>query len=83
MDVISWTLFGLLVGIVANAIDHHPESGGLAGAILLGVSGSLLGGFLADMAFGSSGSGISITSFLIAIAGSLSLLTLGRNLRQI
>ena len=83
MDILSWMLFGLLVGIVANAIDPHPESGGLAGALLLGVTGSLLGGFIANLALGTPSNGISISTFLIAIAGSLLLLTLGRTVRRI
>lgn len=83
MEIISWMLFGLIVGIVANTIDPHPESGGLPGALLLGVSGSLLGGFIANAIFDAPANGISFSSFLIAIAGSLLLLTLGRALRRI
>jgi uncharacterized membrane protein YeaQ/YmgE (transglycosylase-associated protein family) len=83
MDVITWILFGLIVGIVANAIDPQPQSGGLLGALLLGVTGSLLGGFIANMALGETANGISLTSFAVAIAGSLALLVLGRALRRI
>lgn len=83
MEIVSWMLFGLIVGIVANTIDPHPESGGLPGALLLGVSGSLLGGFIANMVFGAPTNGISLYSFVIAITGSLTLLVLGRSLRRI
>ena len=83
MDILSWVLFGLLVGIITHAIDPHQQSGGLAGAILLGVSGSLLGGFIANMAFDTPTGGISISSYVIAVAGALLLLSLGRTLRKI
>lgn len=74
MNVISWLLFGLIVGIVANAIDPAENHGGLLGAIVLGVIGSLIGGFLANLIFGIGVSGFDITSFIVAVAGSLVLL---------
>lgn len=71
MNILSWMLFGLIVGIVANAIDPTPNEGGVLGAILLGVAGALVGGFLANMLFGMGVAGFDITSFMIAVAGSL------------
>lgn len=82
MNILSWILFGLIVGIIANAIDPNPESGGLLGAILLGIGGALLGGFVADLIFGVGVSGFNLTSFIIAVAGSLLLLFVGRTLRR-
>ncbi len=82
MNFLSWILFGLIVGIVANAIDPQPEQGGIFGAIILGVVGSLVGGFLADLFFGVGISGFDFTSFIVAVAGSLVLLFIGRALRR-
>ena len=82
MNIVSWLLFGLIVGIVANAIDPKPEHGGIFGAILLGVVGSLVGGVLADLFFGIGISGFDFTSFIIAVAVSLVLLFIGRALRR-
>jgi uncharacterized membrane protein YeaQ/YmgE (transglycosylase-associated protein family) len=82
MNIISWILFGLIVGIVANAVDPSPDRGGLLNAILLGVVGALVGGFLADLIFGVGVTGFNLTSFLIAIAGSLLMLFIGRALRR-
>lgn len=80
-NVISWIIFGLLVGIVANAIDPSPSRGGLLGAILLGIVGALLGGFLADLIFGVGITGFNFTSFAIAVLGALLLLLIGRTFR--
>lgn len=82
MSIIAWLLFGLIVGIIANAIDPEKETGGTLGAIVLGIVGALVGGFLANLIFGTSMSGFNLTSFLIAVAGSLILLFAGRAIRR-
>lgn len=78
MNLLTWILFGLIVGIIANAIDPQPNKGGLFGAILLGIGGAFLGGFLANLLFGLGVSGFDLTSFLVAVSGSLLLLFAGR-----
>lgn len=83
MNILAWILFGLIVGIVANTLDPQPARGGLIGAILLGIVGALIGGFLAELIFGIGVTGFNLTSFLIAIAGSLVLLFIGRAIRRV
>lgn len=82
MNVLSWILFGLIVGIVANAIDPAPNRGGILGSILLGIVGAVVGGFLANLIFGITVTGFNLTSFLVAVAGSLILLLIGRAVRR-
>jgi uncharacterized membrane protein YeaQ/YmgE (transglycosylase-associated protein family) len=82
MNILSWALFGLIVGIVANAIDPEPANGGILGAILLGVAGALVGGFLANLLFGVNVTGFDLTSFIVAVAGSLVVLFGARALRR-
>ncbi len=82
MNVLAWIVFGLIVGVIANAIEPGPQRGGLIGAILLGIVGALVGGFLADLVFGVTVTGFNLTSFLVAIAGSLLLLFIGRAIRR-
>ena len=82
MNVLAWLVFGVIVGVVANAIDPEPNRGGLLGAILLGVVGAMIGGFLANLLFGVSVTGFNVTSFIVAVAGSLLLLFAGRALRR-
>lgn len=82
MNILSWVLFGLIVGIVANAIDPTPNEGGILGAVLLGIAGALVGGFLANLLFGVSVTGFDIASFIVAVAGSLVVLFGARALRR-
>ena len=47
MGIISWTLWGLLVGFLARALLPGRQAIGIGMTIILGVAGSLLGGFIA------------------------------------
>ena len=71
MNILSWVLFGLVVGIIANYIDPQKAQGGLMGAIVLGVLGALLGGFVGDLIFGVGVTGFNISSFIVAVIGTL------------
>jgi len=82
MNIVTWLIFGLIVGIIAHLIDPEQNRGGLLGATILGIVGSLIGGFLANTLFGLSMSGFDFTSLAIATAGSLLVLTLGRSWRN-
>lgn len=82
MDVLSWIVFGLIAGVVANILDPQPSSGGALGAIVLGVLGAVVGGFVANLLFGVSVTGFNFTSFIIAVSGSLILLFVSRALRR-
>ena len=81
MNILSWILFGLIVGMVANAIDTLPK-GGFMGSVLLGIVGALVGGFIANLIFGVSINGFNTSAFLVAIAGSLLLLFFGKALKK-
>lgn len=78
MNLFTWIVFGLIVGIIAELVDHQPGRGGLFGAVLLGMVGAVVGGFLANTLFGLSVSGFDFTSLAVATVGSLLVLTLGR-----
>lgn len=80
MGILLWIIFGLITGVIANIIDPHPAKGGILGAIILGIVGALLGGFLGNILFGVGISGVNISSFLVAILGSLLLLFIARAL---
>lgn len=78
MNIVAWVVFGLIVGVVANMIDPRAGRGGILGAIILGIMGSLVGGFLGNLLFGVDVTGFNLSSFIVAVAGSLLLLVLGR-----
>jgi uncharacterized membrane protein YeaQ/YmgE (transglycosylase-associated protein family) len=78
MSILSWLLFGLIAGVLANLLDPAPQEGGFIGAMVLGMLGSLLGGFLSSLIFGMGITGFNFTSFIIAVLGSLLLLFIQR-----
>ncbi|MDD5146873.1 MAG: GlsB/YeaQ/YmgE family stress response membrane protein [Candidatus Pacebacteria bacterium] len=82
MDILAWIIFGLLVGVIANAIDPSTARGGLLGSIVLGVIGALVGGFLGNLLFGIDVTGFNVSSFIVAILGALLVLYIGRALSR-
>jgi uncharacterized membrane protein YeaQ/YmgE (transglycosylase-associated protein family) len=83
MNLIAWILFGLIVGIIAHALDPKSSPGGLLNTVLLGMGGSFLGGLMASTLFGFTLEGFNMTSFMLAIGGSLLLLLVGRAIRRV
>lgn len=82
MNILTWLVFGTIVGFIANVIDPRPDQGGWIGSVILGIAGSLVGGFLGNLFFGVGVTGFNIPSFIVAILGSLLILVLGRGFMQ-
>ena len=49
MSIIVWLLIGLVAGLIARALVPGRDRLGLGGTLLLGLVGSVVGGFLGDM----------------------------------
>lgn len=81
MNIVAWMVFGLVVGVIANLLDPQPSRGGMLGAIVLGIVGALVGGFLSTFVFGVGITGFNFTSFAVAILGSLLVLYVERAFR--
>ncbi len=77
-NIIYNAIFGLIAGGIANYIDPHPSSGGILGYIVLGIIGAIVGGYIGDMLFGVGVTGFNISSFIVAVLGSLLTLWVGR-----
>jgi len=71
MNILTWLVFGILVGVIANVIDPRPSSGGILGAVVLGIVGALIGGFLGSALLGVGVTGFNFSSFVVAVIGSL------------
>jgi uncharacterized membrane protein YeaQ/YmgE (transglycosylase-associated protein family) len=76
MGILSWILFGLVVGIIAKLLMPGRDPGGFIVTILLGVAGALLGGFVGQ-AMGLYGPGES-AGWIMSILGAIVLLVLYR-----
>lgn len=76
MGILSWILFGLVVGIIAKLLMPGRDPGGFIVTILLGIAGALLGGFI-GRAMGFYGPN-EAAGWIISILGAILLLVLYR-----
>jgi len=76
MTVIGWIVFGLIVGALAKLVMPGRDPGGIIVTMLLGIAGSMLGGFIGRAA-GWYGPG-QAAGFLMSFLGAVVLLVLYR-----
>jgi uncharacterized membrane protein YeaQ/YmgE (transglycosylase-associated protein family) len=75
MSILVWILFGLVVGIVAKLLTPGRDPGGFVVTVLLGIAGSLVGGFVGRM-IGLYPSYESTGGFFMSILGAVILLAI-------
>lgn len=76
MGILTWILFGLVVGVIAKLLMPGRDPGGFIITILLGIAGALLGGFI-GRAMGFYGEGDS-AGWIVSILGAIILLAFYR-----
>lgn len=76
MGILSWILLGALAGWVASMIMGKNGSMGAIANIVVGIVGAFIGGFVMSQINGYDVTGFNLTSFLIALLGSLILLAI-------
>ena len=82
LSIIGWIVFGLIAGIIAKAIMPGKDPGGAIVTILLGIAGSVIGGFIGQRLFYGDASGPgTIMSMVFAVIGAIILLALYRVIR--
>jgi uncharacterized membrane protein YeaQ/YmgE (transglycosylase-associated protein family) len=94
LDILGWIVFGLIAGAIAKAVMPGRDPGGVIITILLGIVGSLVGGFIGRALLGygtiNDANDLSRPGFLmslvLAVIGAVVLLGLyrlfrGRSLR--
>ena len=76
MGILSWILFGLVVGVIAKLLMPGRDPGGFIVTILLGIAGALVGGFVGRaMGLYTENEG---AGWLMSILGAIVLLALYR-----
>ena len=76
MGILSWILFGLVVGVIAKLLMPGRDPGGFIVTILLGIAGALFGGFIGRaMGFYGENQG---AGWIMSILGAIVLLLLYR-----
>jgi uncharacterized membrane protein YeaQ/YmgE (transglycosylase-associated protein family) len=77
MGIISWAVWGLFVGVIARLLLPGKQRLGIVLTLLLGIAGSLIGGFVATEALDiADNDEFDFGSFLIAVGTSVLLLAI-------
>ena len=77
MNIIAWTVLGLLAGAIAKAVYPGSQGGGILGTIILGIVGSFIGGTLftlfstGTLQLTTAGVGLSIPGLFVAVLGAI------------
>ena len=75
MNIIAWTVLGLLSGAIAKAIYPGSQGGGILSTIILGIVGAFVGGSLYSLiATGSiqlAATSLSIPGLVISVLGAI------------
>ncbi len=74
MGIITWIVFGFIVGLIARAVVPGRQHMGFVLTTLLGIAGSLVGGFIGSALSGSSGAAFQPSGFLGSLVGAIVLL---------
>ena len=75
MGIISWVIIGGIAGWLGSMITKNNEEMGFLKNIIVGMIGSLIGGFVFNMIGGYGFTGFNIWSLLVALVGSVILLS--------
>lgn len=76
MGILSWILFGLVVGVIAKLLMPGRDPGGFIVTILIGIAGALFGGFIGRaMGFYGENQG---AGWIMSILGAILLLAVYR-----
>jgi uncharacterized membrane protein YeaQ/YmgE (transglycosylase-associated protein family) len=81
MHFIAFLVFGLVIGLIARALMPGRQKLGLIMTSLLGMAGSLLGGFLGNLLFGARPGEPVAAGWIGSIVGALLLLGIAAGTR--
>ena len=74
MGIISWIVFGFVVGLIARALVPGRQNMGFIMTAVLGIAGSLIGGLIASALSGNSAGSFSGAGFIGSLIGAVVLL---------
>jgi uncharacterized membrane protein YeaQ/YmgE (transglycosylase-associated protein family) len=79
--LISWIVFGLIVGGLARLVLSGSDPMSWLATLLLGVAGSIVGGFIGSLVFGAGSDGFQPAGFFFSLLGAILLLLVARRIR--
>jgi uncharacterized membrane protein YeaQ/YmgE (transglycosylase-associated protein family) len=71
MGILSWVLLGLVAGVIAKYIHPGKDPGGWIVTILIGIVGSVVGGFITNAVGLGTPTGFNLWSIIVAVFGAV------------
>lgn len=76
MGILTWIVFGFVIGLIARAVVPGKQGMGLIMTTLLGIAGSLIGGLIASAFTGGDATGFHASGFIGSLIGAIALLVI-------
>ena len=76
LAIVSWAIFGLIAGAIARLLVPGRQPMGLLLTMVLGIIGSLVGGFVSWIFFGSPDTAFEPSGWIMSIIGAVIVLLL-------
>jgi uncharacterized membrane protein YeaQ/YmgE (transglycosylase-associated protein family) len=76
MGILTWIVFGFVIGLIARAVVPGKQGMGLIMTTLLGIAGSLIGGLIASAFTGGDATGFHASGFIGSLIGAVALLVI-------
>ncbi len=80
MQILSWIVFGLIVGAIAKLLYPGNERTGCLSTIALGILGSVVGGIIAKLIWG--GDRIEPRGLVLSVIGALIVLAITTRMQR-
>lgn len=71
MGILSWIILGLLAGLIARAIRPGKDPGGWIAAIIIGLLGAVVGGWIGSALGWGAVNEFSIRTLLLSTGGAV------------
>lgn len=81
MDIVWWLLIGLVAGLIARAVVPGSDPLGWLGTLVLGLIGSLVGGFLLSLLADGDADAVNPAGLIGSIIGAVIALLVWRSMR--
>ena len=83
MGILSWIVFGAIVGWIASVIMKTNAQQGIVMNVIIGIVGAVIGGWIMSYIGQTSVTGFDLYSFLVSIFGAVVLIGIVRSMRTI
>lgn len=76
INIIAWIIFGLIAGAIAKFVKPGADSFGWVGTSIIGIIGSVVGGYLGQVLFGAGVTNevFSLYSLGMSVVGAIAVL---------